>query len=171
LLSWRQSYFFYELDTARSKSRDSQHSISILISILRNWVFLLVWNFKIYMDWIKSCWIWFQNLLEQFCYCFQLQTSYFHIDKQYEEYRKKRNTQLKENGQELPKDIVFIPQTIGNACGTIGLYHALSNNKQDIDFGNGVFANYMNKINGQSGEEIARILETERALANIHDSS
>lgn len=34
-----------------------------------------------------------------------------------------------------PKDLYFMRQTIGNACGTIGLLHALANVRDSVSFG------------------------------------
>ena len=34
-----------------------------------------------------------------------------------------------------PKDLYFMRQTIGNACGTIGLLHVLANTRQDVLLG------------------------------------
>lgn len=35
-----------------------------------------------------------------------------------------------------PKELYFMRQTIGNACGTIGLLHALANVRDSVPFGN-----------------------------------
>lgn len=37
-----------------------------------------------------------------------------------------------------PKDLYFMRQTIGNACGTIGLLHALGNTQGDVRLGAGL---------------------------------
>jgi ubiquitin carboxyl-terminal hydrolase L3 len=67
--------------------------------------------------------------------------------------------------------LVFIPQTIGNACGTIGLYHALANNEESIDFGTGVFGQFIKSIKGKNPNEIAHLLENDTSLATIHEKS
>ena len=41
--------------------------------------------------------------------------------------------------QTLSPQVYFIKQSIGNACGTIGLLHALGNNLDSIALGNEIF--------------------------------
>lgn len=38
-------------------------------------------------------------------------------------------------GQQVSPDVYFMRQTIGNACGTIGLIHAVANNQEHLEFG------------------------------------
>ena len=42
---------------------------------------------------------------------------------------------LKEEGYTPPKAAYFMKQTIGNACGTIGVLHALANNLSTVSVG------------------------------------
>ena len=37
--------------------------------------------------------------------------------------------------QHVDPGVFFMRQTIGNACGTIGLLHSISNNKDRLDLG------------------------------------
>ncbi|KAK0139455.1 Ubiquitin carboxyl-terminal hydrolase isozyme L3 [Merluccius polli] len=41
---------------------------------------------------------------------------------------------IKAEGQEVSPDVYFMKQTIGNACGTIGLIHAVANNQDSLEF-------------------------------------
>lgn len=54
---------------------------------------------------------------------------------QYEAFKQEEEEKLKDQPQEVSPDVYFIKQTIGNACGTIGLIHAVANNKAHLDFG------------------------------------
>ena len=47
----------------------------------------------------------------------------------------KEEGRIKEEGQEVSPDVYFMKQTIGNACGTIGLIHAVANNQASLEFG------------------------------------
>lgn len=54
---------------------------------------------------------------------------------QYEAFKQEEEEKLKDQPQQVSPDVYFIKQTIGNACGTIGLIHAVANNKAHLDFG------------------------------------
>lgn len=55
------------------------------------------------------------------------------LQSQHENFRKKQIEELK--GQEVSPKVYFMKQTIGNACGTIGLIHAVANNQDKLKFG------------------------------------
>lgn len=38
--------------------------------------------------------------------------------------------------QHVSEDVYFMKQTIGNACGTIAMLHAICNNQDRLEFGN-----------------------------------
>jgi hypothetical protein len=42
---------------------------------------------------------------------------------------------IQTNGQAVSNNVYFIKQTVGNACGTIGLIHCISNVRQQLRFG------------------------------------
>lgn len=54
---------------------------------------------------------------------------------QYEAFKQEEEEKLKDQRQEVSPDVYFIKQTIGNACGTIGLIHAVANNQAHLEFG------------------------------------
>lgn len=66
--------------------------------------------------------------------CSNLTTIPF-LSTQYEAFKQEEEEKLKDQPQQVSPDIYFIKQTIGNACGTIGLIHAVANNKAQLDFG------------------------------------
>lgn len=53
----------------------------------------------------------------------------------YEAFKQEEEEKLKGQQQEVSPDVYFIKQTIGNACGTIGLIHAVANNQAHLEFG------------------------------------
>ena len=55
------------------------------------------------------------------------------LNSQHENFRKKQIEELK--GQEVSPKVYFMKQTIGNSCGTIGLIHAVANNRDKLEFG------------------------------------
>jgi len=54
----------------------------------------------------------------------------FPITPAYEKARKERDELVK--SEEAPKDIMFFKQTIGNACGTMGILHAVANSPMHL---------------------------------------
>ena len=52
-----------------------------------------------------------------------------------EEYRKQEDEKIKAEGQVVSKEVYYMKQTVGNACGTVGLLHALANNRDKLIIG------------------------------------
>jgi ubiquitin carboxyl-terminal hydrolase L3 len=92
----------------------------------------------------------------------------FPITEQYEEHRRDQNKRIA--SQFVSDELVFIPQTIGNACGTIGLYHSLANNPTVISFGTGVFGTFMEQLKKTPKDQIATLLEKDNSLAQVHEA-
>lgn len=68
---------------------------------------------------------------------------------QYETFKQEEEERLKKQPQEVSPDVYFIKQTIGNACGTIGLIHVVANNQKRLEFGENIFNNIFSKFNIQ----------------------
>ncbi|KAK0154431.1 Ubiquitin carboxyl-terminal hydrolase isozyme L3 [Merluccius polli] len=58
----------------------------------------------------------------------------FPVTEKYESFRLEEEAKIKAEGQEVSPDVYFMKQTIGNACGTIGLIHAVANNQDSLEF-------------------------------------
>ena len=54
---------------------------------------------------------------------------------QYEQFRLAEQARIEQAGQTRSSNVVFVKQTIGNACGTIGLIHSVCNNAHRIPLG------------------------------------
>ena len=54
---------------------------------------------------------------------------------QYEQFRLAEQARIEQAGQTRSGNVVFVKQTIGNACGTIGLIHSVCNNAHRIPLG------------------------------------
>lgn len=65
--------------------------------------------------------------------------SWFFLFLQYESFRLEEEAKIKAQGQEVSSEVYFMKQTIGNACGTIGLIHAVANNQTHLEFGKRLF--------------------------------
>lgn len=42
---------------------------------------------------------------------------------------------LSDEGAKIPDNVFFMKQKISNACGTFALFHALTQNEKNLDFG------------------------------------
>ncbi|KAG6856669.1 hypothetical protein H0H87_002046 [Tephrocybe sp. NHM501043] len=84
------------------------------------------------------------------------------------ESKRKMEDEKKAEGQPLVDPTVFwIKQTISNACGTIGLLHALTNS--NVTFApESAIAQFINQCKDKTPEERAKLLETTPLFANIH---
>jgi ubiquitin carboxyl-terminal hydrolase L3 len=54
----------------------------------------------------------------------------FPITKEYKEYIEKKEQEIKDNGQNISKNLYYTKQTVENACGTVAIIHALANNSE-----------------------------------------
>lgn len=63
----------------------------------------------------------------------------FPITKASEEAREQQQQELTNKQPSVPDDLFYMKQTIGNACGTIGILHALGNQQHLISFEKGSF--------------------------------
>ncbi|XP_029444724.1 ubiquitin carboxyl-terminal hydrolase isozyme L1 [Rhinatrema bivittatum] len=93
----------------------------------------------------------------------------FPLTSQHENFREKQIEELK--GQETSPKIYFMKQTIGNSCGTIGLIHAVANNKANVDLGDtSILKRFLTETSSLSPEERASCLEKDEAIKAIHDA-
>ncbi|KAJ3037374.1 Ubiquitin carboxyl-terminal hydrolase isozyme L3 [Rhizophlyctis rosea] len=95
----------------------------------------------------------------------------FPVTEKYEEYRKNEEQRIKKDGQKVSPELYFVRQTIGNACGTIGLLHALANNTDVLELGDGPLKRILQKTRAKSPDERAGVLEDDQDLACVHEAS
>ncbi len=54
---------------------------------------------------------------------------------QIKEEEKKQAEHIEKEGQTVHPEVYFMKQFVGNACGTVGILHALLNNQKTIPLG------------------------------------
>jgi ubiquitin carboxyl-terminal hydrolase L3 len=94
----------------------------------------------------------------------------FPVSPQSEDFRTAQVARIIETGQELPPGVWFTTQTIGNACGTIGLLHAVGNNLDVLgSLNEGSWANkfFTNSLDADA-ESRAALLQADDSIAEVH---
>ncbi|XP_069057963.1 ubiquitin carboxyl-terminal hydrolase isozyme L1 [Pleurodeles waltl] len=92
----------------------------------------------------------------------------FPLTAQHESFREKQAAEL--SGKENHPKVYFMKQTIGNSCGTIGLIHAVANNREKLSFGEGsVLEKFLTETADLTPEEKAQQLELNKAIQAAHD--
>ncbi|CAJ1079747.1 ubiquitin carboxyl-terminal hydrolase isozyme L3 [Xyrichtys novacula] len=94
----------------------------------------------------------------------------FPVTDKYEAFKKEEEERLKD--QEVSPDVYFIKQTIGNACGTIGLIHAVANNQSHLEFeSDSPLKKFIEQTTKMTAEERAAFLEKDESIRVTHESS
>ncbi|KAJ3711185.1 peptidase C12, ubiquitin carboxyl-terminal hydrolase [Lentinula raphanica] len=91
----------------------------------------------------------------------------FPISKTLEAKRREDDEKIRSTSQSSLKNIFWIKQTISNACGTIGLLHALANTNV-IYTADSPLGRFIDACRDKTPEERAQFLETTPLFAEIH---
>jgi len=92
----------------------------------------------------------------------------FPISPESEARRKQEDEEILKNEQPtLDPTIFWIKQTIPNACGTMGLIHAIANSDVTLEPGSPL-AKFIEQCTDKTPEERAKLLETTPLFADIH---
>ena len=59
----------------------------------------------------------------------------FPIKKLTEEYSAEERKRIEEHGQICSENVYHMKQTVGNACGTVGILHAIANSRAPVTVG------------------------------------
>lgn len=95
----------------------------------------------------------------------------FPITEKYEAFKKEEEERLKTEKQDI-SDVYFIKQTIGNACGTIGIIHVVANNLKHLEFeSDSPLKTFLEKTSKMNPEERAKFLENDESIRVMHESS
>ncbi|XP_051010713.1 ubiquitin carboxyl-terminal hydrolase isozyme L3-like [Acomys russatus] len=96
----------------------------------------------------------------------------FSITETYEMFRTEKEEKIKSQGQDVTSSVYFMKQTISNACGTIGLIHAIANNKAKMLFeSEPTLKKFLEVFVSMSPEERAKYLENYDAVRVTHETS
>ncbi|KFR07821.1 Ubiquitin carboxyl-terminal hydrolase isozyme L1, partial [Nipponia nippon] len=93
----------------------------------------------------------------------------FPLTEQHENFRKQQTEKIKD--QEISSKVYFLKQTVSNSCGTIGLIHAVANNKDKVKLDEGsVLKKFLDETADLSPEERAKHFANNKAIQEVHNS-
>ncbi|XP_040197315.1 ubiquitin carboxyl-terminal hydrolase isozyme L3 [Rana temporaria] len=96
----------------------------------------------------------------------------FPVTEKYELFKAEEEAKIKSHGQNVDSSVYFMKQTISNACGTMGLIHAVANNRGKLDFENdSALKKFIDDSLSLSPEERAKFLERDESIRVTHESS
>ncbi|XP_007888939.1 ubiquitin carboxyl-terminal hydrolase isozyme L3 isoform X1 [Callorhinchus milii] len=96
----------------------------------------------------------------------------FPVTEKYGTFRQEEESKIKSMGQEVSPQVYFMKQTISNACGTVGLIHALANNQDKLEFeANSAIKQFLDRSSDMTPEEKAKYLEKDESIRVTHESS
>ncbi|KAG0046314.1 Ubiquitin carboxyl-terminal hydrolase isozyme L3 [Gryganskiella cystojenkinii] len=98
----------------------------------------------------------------------------FPVSEKYEAYIQEEKQRIDQEGQVVSPKVVFYPQTIENACGTMGVIHSIANNwahggSLELTDG-GIMKKFLEKTVNLTPNERAKALEEDVSLASVHKS-
>ncbi|XP_060682509.1 ubiquitin carboxyl-terminal hydrolase isozyme L3 [Hemiscyllium ocellatum] len=96
----------------------------------------------------------------------------FPVTEKYEAFKQEEEAEINSKGQKVDPQVYFMKQTISNACGTVGLIHALANNRDKLEFEpNSVMKKFLDDSSPLSPEEKAKYLEKDESIRVTHEFS
>jgi len=96
----------------------------------------------------------------------------FPISQQYRDYVKKLEEHATKENQKVSPNLYFTRQIVRNACGTVALIHALSNNSKLLNIDTTkAFARFMENTKSLTPEERAERLRTDDDMTCAHKES
>lgn len=96
----------------------------------------------------------------------------FPADNEHEALKKEEEEKVRQRGQSVSPDVWFTLQTVGNACGTIGLLHAVANNADGLRLAPGSYLHrFLQKTRDMQPTERAKYLEEDNELEEAHSTA
>ena len=96
----------------------------------------------------------------------------FPIKQNTETFRHEENARILADGQEVSPNVYYMQQTVGNACGTVGILHAIGNARHQLKLTSN---SYLEKFYGRtcrmSPSDIAEYLSTDEEIEATHEAA
>eukprot|EP00298_Acanthocystis_sp_HF-20_P019033 c22245_g1_i1.p1 GENE.c22245_g1_i1~~c22245_g1_i1.p1 ORF type:complete len:241 (-),score=103.56 c22245_g1_i1:205-906(-) len=138
-------------------------------SVLNNYGTLMGLNPNFAFSDVLSTEDWALEMIPQPCVAVLL---LYKITPTSESFNKEEEERIQKEGQVASSEkIYFMKQNIGNACGTIGLLHAVGNasiSNSELVLKDTFLDRFLEKTKGKLPTEIATILENEKEIETFH---
>jgi len=85
--------------------------------------------------------------------------------------RRTEEERIEKEGQILSEKLFFVKQHVGNACGTIAVIHALSNNLDELKIENGPVYDFVKRTTDKDPSERGHLLGTDEAITKSHHNT
>jgi len=95
----------------------------------------------------------------------------FPISEQYDAFANAQDAELKEKGQQISDDLFYMKQTVSNACGTVGIFHALANSSSDVELTDGILKDFVADTAFLSPLERGQALEKSDKVSEAHEAT
>ena len=93
----------------------------------------------------------------------------FPITDNYKAFCETEHERLQREPQTVSDAVYFTKQTVGNACGTVGIIHSIANNPA-VNVG-GALSAFLTRTKNMSAEDRAKALEDDPMIAQCHSAS
>ncbi|KAG7394800.1 hypothetical protein PHYBOEH_004652 [Phytophthora boehmeriae] len=85
---------------------------------------------------------------------------------------KQEAARIEREGQTVSPNVYYMRQTVGNACGTVGILHAIGNMRSHVQLAPGSYLDkFFNTTKTKTPEQIAQYLEEDDELEETHGSA
>lgn len=89
-----------------------------------------------------------------------------------EEYKDQEQAKIERDGQIVSPNVYYMKQTVGNACGTVGILHAIGNARAQVTMKSGSYLERLyQRTASMSPEAIAQDIEADTELEETHGSA
>jgi ubiquitin carboxyl-terminal hydrolase L3 len=89
-----------------------------------------------------------------------------------EAFKEEECSRILQDGQIVSKDVYFMKQTVSNACGTVGILHAVGNARDQITFRtDSFFPRFLASTLDKTPLEMAALLEANEEIEQSHGSA
>ncbi|CCG84597.1 protein of unknown function [Taphrina deformans PYCC 5710] len=94
----------------------------------------------------------------------------FPVSESYENFRHRDDASVEQSNGVDEKAVVWLKQTIGNACGTMAILHTVSNNESKLT-PDSDFANLLKEIKQQETPDRVRTIERSKLIDSAHQAA